>query len=606
MSQIIVRSADRDVSYQLTKPITTFGSDRAHDVLIQGAAGGLGFSIVKEGNRFFVLPGTLKLLLNGKSIFFKSMLQSCDQIKCDQSVIVFVQSEFNLESGSTAQRPGLIRSLETLNNIASVLQTQAANPSDFGVQMEMAIQQALDAFVQIAGAEEGYLLTEIKNRSEWKWIASSEIEENRSSTQKRRELLSSTIVQQAIETQSPVYIESIIGHPLASAASVISARIFSVACIPLILADQIFGVVFLLTRSPGRIIQQDCLGDLKVLASQAALMLASSVELRRMRNENDELRSQIKAPASRLTFDPSETVMTKLDQQLTKIANSPLDVYITGETGTGKELIAKEIHARGARSKGPFVAVNCAAIPSTLLESTLFGYAKGSFTGAHQDHEGKFSQANGGTVFLDEIGDLPIELQAKLLRVLQERVVDPIGAKKPISIDVRIITASHQNLEAMIKEQRFRQDLYFRINSVTVKVPPLRERKKDIVILAEYFLKRTKTGRTLGESALTALKSYTWPGNVRELEHVMTRSAFLADENEISDLDLGLPATGATSGGFDAAFLEKDFVDLDSAQIAFTTEYVQRWLKKCDGNRLEAARRLGISERTLYRIIAQS
>src|SRR3989337_1378222 len=220
--------------------------------------------------------------------------------------------------------------------------------------------------------------------------------------------------------------------------------------------------------------------------------------------------------------------MQKVFKTIGKAASSDLTVLITGESGTGKELVARALHKASNRANGPFVAVNCAAIPRELLESELFGYEKGAFTGATESRAGKFEQADGGTLFLDEIGDMDISLQAKLLRVIQEREFYRIGGRIPIKVDVRIITATNQDIDNAIREKRFREDLYHRLNVITIFLPPLRERREDIPILAKYFLKRfsnelNSNVKNITDDAIDILKSHEWKGNVRELENIIKR-----------------------------------------------------------------------------------
>ncbi|MGZ3700065.1 MAG: sigma-54 interaction domain-containing protein, partial [Bdellovibrionota bacterium] len=302
---------------------------------------------------------------------------------------------------------------------------------------------------------------------------------------------------------------------------------------------------------------------------------------------------------TQLKYDPASQSMAELDRKITKLAGTPLSVLLLGETGTGKDVVAREIHGRSARAAKPLVAVNCAAIPATLLESTLFGYEKGAFTGAERAQPGKFMQAQGGTLFLDEIGDLPLELQAKLLRVLQDRKVEPLGAREAVAVDIRILAATHQNLEEAVRSGRFRQDLYFRLNGATIKIPPLRERRGDILPLAQHFLARAGAELKLSCDAIEALQMHPWPGNVRELEQVITRAGLLAEGTEIqvSDLELQKENPGATDYSLGS------FATLEEAQLAFTRDFVERALERSGGNRAETAQSLGVSERTLYRIL---
>ncbi len=289
--------------------------------------------------------------------------------------------------------------------------------------------------------------------------------------------------------------------------------------------------------------------------------------------------------------------MRDVQKSIGLLADRETTVLITGETGTGKEVVARAIHRHGRRGARPFVAVNCAAIPAELLESQLFGHARGAFTGAVAERIGSFREADGGTLFLDEIGDMALAMQAKLLRVLQERVVTPVGGK-PVAIDVRILAATHRDLAAMVREGRFREDLFYRIGVVPLELPPLRARLADILPLAEHFLARadgpiTKAGgRALSPQAAARLLAHPWPGNVRELRNAMERAAALARRPVIDAADLGfLAAPPPPVAAPD---------DLPGAVARLETEMITSALARAGGNRAEAARLLGIHRQALY------
>ncbi|WP_334133016.1 sigma-54 dependent transcriptional regulator, partial [Silanimonas lenta] len=255
-------------------------------------------------------------------------------------------------------------------------------------------------------------------------------------------------------------------------------------------------------------------------------------------------RAAVQAVGPRLLGD--SPAMQRLRELAARVARSQAPVFICGESGTGKELVARLVHALSPRKDGPFVPVNCGAIPAELMESEFFGHKKGSFTGAHADKEGLFQAASGGTLFLDEIAELPLHMQVKLLRVIQEKAVRPVGAASEVKVDVRILSASHKNLAKLVEAERFRHDLFYRINVIGLPVPPLRERREDIRPIAEAVLARlagTGTPLRLGEDALAALEAYPFPGNVRELENVLERAAALADGPLLRAQDLGLPAS---------------------------------------------------------------
>jgi two-component system NtrC family response regulator len=294
------------------------------------------------------------------------------------------------------------------------------------------------------------------------------------------------------------------------------------------------------------------------------------------------------------TLVGNSAAMRAVQKSVGMLADSEASVLITGETGTGKEVVARALHRHGRRAAKPFVAVNCAAIPRDLLESQLFGHARGAFTGAVADRIGSFREADGGTLFLDEIGDMDPTMQAKLLRAVQERVVTPVGGK-PVAVDVRILSATHRDLPALVTEGRFREDLYWRLGVVPLHLPPLRERLADIVTLAEYFLSQTSPPRRLSAEAAALLLAHAWPGNVRELRNAMERAAALARHPVLGTADLAFLAATPTVPAEDWLAGE-----LPAAIARLEVAMIRRALTDSSGNRAEAARRLGIHRQLLY------
>jgi two-component system NtrC family response regulator len=290
--------------------------------------------------------------------------------------------------------------------------------------------------------------------------------------------------------------------------------------------------------------------------------------------------------------------MRRVQKQIGLAADAAATVLIRGETGTGKELVARALHVHSRRSHAPFVAVNCAAIPHELLESELFGHKKGSFTGATADRAGAFRDAGDGTLFLDEIGDMPLPMQAKILRALQERVITPVGSK-PVLVAARVVAATHRDLAKLVMSGEFREDLYYRLNVVPIELPPLRERKNDIVALAKHFLSLASDGRPrpqLTGSAIDKLRQHAWPGNVRELRNVIERACVLTRSSVISadDLDLDVETARLCSDGIIAAS------DLPTAVADLEARMIRHALETCAGNRTEAARKLNINRQLLY------
>ncbi len=324
------------------------------------------------------------------------------------------------------------------------------------------------------------------------------------------------------------------------------------------------------------------------------LMIERAFSLHAMQQEHGRMQ-QIAADSPLAGIISRDPAMLKLCRTVAKIAPSRATVMLLGDSGSGKELFARGLHALSGRTAQRFVAINCAAIPADLLESELFGHEKGAFTGAGQQTLGKIETAQGGTFFLDEIGDMPLALQAKLLRFVQERVIERIGGRTEIVIDARIVCATHQDLKTLVQQGRFREDLYYRLSEIVLTIPPLRARVGDRVLLAQHFRQRfcAEEGRGslgLSEAALAAIEAYAWPGNVRELENCVRRAVILCDGPQIGPADLGLEAPEAGPSP----------VNLRQARDAAEYEVMVKAMARADGCIVKAAELLGVSRPTLY------
>jgi len=339
---------------------------------------------------------------------------------------------------------------------------------------------------------------------------------------------------------------------------------------------------------------------------EISLVVNNALEKRKLKEEVSILKGQVEGPSIENIIGQSQAIL-EVFSLIRKFASSDANVLITGESGTGKELVARAIHALSPRREGHFVAVNCAAIPEGLLESELFGYMKGAFTGANSNKKGLIEIADKGTLFLDEISEMPLSLQAKILRVIEDRTIRRVGGISDIRVDARIISATNRDIESLMMEGGFREDLYYRLNVLSINVPPLRERKEDIPLLAEYFLKRFSANKKrFSEDAIEMLKDYHWKGNVRELENIIERIALLCESDIISPehipeeirnakvskdiqkgFDLPMPA-GLPPGGLD---FEKMMEDMEKA-------YLIKALEKTNGIKTEAAKLLNLSFRS--------
>jgi two-component system NtrC family response regulator len=333
---------------------------------------------------------------------------------------------------------------------------------------------------------------------------------------------------------------------------------------------------------------------------ELGLIVARAFELHGLEQENARLAMRSDRESVLGGFITADPAMMKVCRTIERVADTDVSVMLLGASGTGKEVLARGLHAASRRANGNFVAINCAAIPENLLESELFGYERGAFTGAIKTTEGKIELAEGGTLFLDEVGDIPLSLQVKLLRFLQERTIERIGGRKPIAVDTRIVCATHQDIDAMVADGRFREDLYYRLAELVVRIPPLALRPGDAILLARQLLKRyarEMNSRVKGFSpdALAAIDGWSWPGNVRELENRLKRSVVMADGKLVTADDLDLLQDQEDSG----------FLNLKAARERADRIAITRAITRADGNISTAAKLLGISRPTLYDLLKQ-
>ncbi len=423
------------------------------------------------------------------------------------------------------------------------------------------------------------------------------------------------IVGKVVEIGAPMVVPDIGKEPLFLNRT--GARIekdnISFLCVPIKFKQEVLGVLSVDRIFDESISFEEDLRVLEIVATLIAQVLKLYQAFYEERSRREELEHELKDRYAFQNIVYGSSVMKEILKSALKVAGTKATILLRGESGTGKELLAKAIHFSSPRAKNPFVAINCAAIPETLLEAELFGYEKGAFTGAFTSKKGKFELADGGTIFLDEIGDLPLSLQAKILRVLQEQSFERLGGTKSIKVDVRIIAATHRNLEEMVKEGEFREDLYWRLNVVPLFIPPLRERPEDIPLLIDHFLKKFnqlyEKNLRVHPEAVERLLNYPFPGNVRELENLLERLILLSEKDwiDVEDVDRvlklkdssmrTLPIEGQTrinpskKGG-----LLSELEELERERIIAV-------LKACNFNQSKAAKELGITRRQLnYRI----
>jgi DNA-binding NtrC family response regulator len=333
------------------------------------------------------------------------------------------------------------------------------------------------------------------------------------------------------------------------------------------------------------------------------LTVERALERRALEEENRRLRRAVDQTSSLGELIGTSSAMRDIFALIRRVAHSKASVLVTGESGTGKEMVARAIHFHGPRAAKPFLPVNCTAIPEGLLESELFGHVRGAFTGAHATKRGLFEKAAGGTLFLDEIGDMGPGLQSKLLRVLQDREIRPVGGTQSVKVDVRIIAATNRDLVREMEEGRFREDLYYRLNVIPIEIPPLRERPEDIPALAEAFVRKHSEGkrRFLSREALERLAGHPWKGNARELENVIERALALTDAPEIAPDDLPIAVASKPAAAPAAAGSLRDWARRGISLHELEELYIQEILAQTGGNKVRAARILGIDRKTLYR-----
>jgi Nif-specific regulatory protein len=374
--------------------------------------------------------------------------------------------------------------------------------------------------------------------------------------------------------------------------------------VPLRIKDECIGVIELLNKQGGRPFTEEDLEWLEIFSNQAALALINARSIEQARTEIEILRDRLKTGEGYHTLVAKSPVILEKLEIVDRVARTDSSVLILGESGVGKEIFAEQIHLRSRRSKAPFIRVNCAAIPEGLLESELFGHVKGAFTGAVTGRRGRFELADTGTIFLDEIGDMPLALQAKLLRVIQEKTFEKVGSDQSVTVDARILAATNRDIEELVNRGEFRGDLYYRLNVLPLYIPPLRQRPEDIAELARFFLKKgMKSAKKFYEGfsggAMDAMLSYAWPGNIRELENCVERACVIARGKRIEEADLLLKTSSSPEGAGEGSR------DLKTALNTFKAHFIRKVLEENNWNQTGAAKVLDIQRTYLSRLIKE-
>ena len=588
-----IGAAGRGQIFPIYKAVTGLGRARGNDVVLEAdGVADYHAQIVFDGRDFSLdeVDTVADIQINGKRKR-RARLAHNDRILLSGSELVFSMLE---EGDAKAQAPAAGESERAQAEIVGLRKLfQFSERLLVTRDVQALLEALLDGVIEATGAEKGFFLLLRDQRPEVR-VARNLREESIPDAVRQ---LSDSIVARVIETRRPLIVSDAMSDvAFRGSESVMHLRLSSVLCAPLIAGGDLLGLLYLGNDRATSVFDERVLDLIAIFAGQAALILQNLLLLDSLRNDNAELEKKLSDQRFGEIIG-SVPSMTEVFRKVQKVAATDISVLITGETGTGKELIAREIHTRSGRARGPFVVINCGAIPENLMESELFGHVRGAFTGAVATRMGKFQQANGGTLFLDEIGELPLALQVKLLRVLQERSVTKVGDSKVEKVDIRVIAATHRKLENEITTGGFREDLYYRLNVVNVYLPPLRDRGDDILVIAKYLL--NKHTRELGSNvrgftpnALIAIRKFDWPGNVRQLENRIKKALVLCEQVLIGPEDLDLSADQAPS-----------ILPLDKAKEEFQRKYILEVLERNNGNRTKTARDLGVDPRTIFRYL---
>lgn len=584
-------SEGRPRVFGIYKHVTSIGRAGANDVSIDSESLEPHHAqVVFDGRDFSVavIDAGASLLVNGKKKK-KSKIFHNDKLTLNDVDLVFSLYDESSVRESEAQRGAShtseIEGMMKLSDFSRRLLEIRTIPDQ--------IEALLDAVIEVVHANKGFVI--LLRNGDPEITAARNVDQETIPDAVTQ--LSDSILRRCIDTRQPLIVSDAVNDTMFnSSESVIDLQLSSVMVAPLVAQGQLLGLIYVGNDNIVNLFEQSSLEVLTVFAGQASLILQNAILLNQLTTDRDRIAEELEAQrfGDIIGSCPS---LQEVFRRVEKVAAADINVLITGETGTGKELFARELHRRSNRAQGPFVVVNCGAIPENLMESELFGHVRGAFTGAVATRQGSFQAADGGTLFLDEIGEMPLSLQVKLLRALQERVVMKVGDTKPQSVDIRVLAATNRDLEASIKEGTFREDLYYRLNVVNLHLPPLRDRGDDIGILAKFLLNKYvvefgATVRGFTPKALEAMRNYEWPGNVRQLENRIKKAIVLADKTLIGaeDLELG-------------AGQQQAVVPLTQARESFTRKYILQVLERNGGNRTRTARDLGVDPRTVFRYL---
>lgn len=445
------------------------------------------------------------------------------------------------------------------------------------------IDETLDLVINVVNAERGLFAKYDTAKNDFEIIAARNVKKE---SIQDLSSFSSGILQKVVQNKKPFLYHDVQSDPsLSQFDSVQIHRIKSVLGVPIIKDGNVWGVILVDSQINRKEFTEENLIFLDFFSNLVSLALDKILNLQKLEKENLYLKNQLQSTQKIPEIVGDSPAIRKLFQLIHKVASTDATVLILGESGTGKELVARSIHNLSQRKDKPYIAQFCGSIPDTLLESELFGYKKGAFTGATSDKKGLFEVADGGTFFLDEITDISPALQAKLLRVLQNKEITRLGDTKPVKVDVRIIAATNKDLKQLVNENKFREDLFYRLNVFPIEIPPLRERRSDIPLLAHHFIKKYSNREiTITPQAMKKLENFYWPGNVRQLENVIQRALILCDSNQLTPEHIIIED-------------EENLLDFKGTLEDFEKLLLLKRLKEYDGNRTQTAKSLGVSVR---------
>ena len=570
--------------FPLVKPLTSVGSSADSDVRLPDLRGVVAIQFDGAAFTATALEGA-QLIVNGKKRG-QHLLSDGDTLQLGQAQLVF-QSADRIPTPAEVSRLGA-RDPASLT-VQRLAEFSAALASEPGT--DKALARLLDAIVEVVKADKGFVL--LVEEGVPRVVAARNL--HRENIANAVERLSDSIVARVLSERRPLIVSDALHDPQFNASeSVLNLKLASVMCVPLIVRGELIGAVYVGNDRLANLFTERELTLMTSFCATAALLLEMARQLDELRAEKTELETRLDQQTYGEIIgscEPMRDIFKKID----KVAATDISILITGETGTGKELIARELHRRSPRKSGAFVAINCGAIPENLLESELFGHAKGAFTGAIATRPGRFQAANGGTIFLDEVGEMPPPLQVKLLRALQDRTVTKVGETRPENVDIRVVAATNKDLEVEMKAGRFREDLYYRINVVHLHLPPLRDRGEDAIVLAKWFLGRSTRElnnkvKNFSRQALIAIRNYRWPGNIRQLENRIKKAVVLAETPSITPADLELRPEQL-----------EPILSLAQAQEVWRDGYISDVLERNDGNRTKTAKDLDVDPRTIFR-----